>query len=529
MPDNFPSCDQSDQPWLFTFDALDEQASLALAADLAPLLIRGDVLALDGDLGMGKSTFARALLRARAEDPLLEVPSPTFTLVQSYTMSGEQNELEIHHFDLYRISDFEELYEIGFEDATETGCVLVEWPERAEELLPEDCLWLHFTPGTEDTHRCLVLSGSRNWGERLERLCQKRRLLIASGWGDGVRKPIAGDLSPRQYDRVLRPEETEGLRIPDTGNAPSPCRAILMDMPERKPGPRLEDGRLYDLVAHRVTSLAPMLSICEGLKKLGLHVPDRYGVAPDEGLMLWEDFGTETLAKGPEEPFAERYLATTEALARLHLLPCPSVFEGSGGLHRLASYDKAAFLVELDVFLDHYWPHIKGVSCPSSKREAFSSLWHPLLEVLCNSEQGLVLRDVQDPNCFWLETEAGVPDVGFIDFQDCLIGPVAYDLSALAMDARVTIPPEQERAMLARYRAIRGFDEEQTTRFMIAYRLCGAQRILKNIGAFARAAHQANRPVYLEHMPRSLSYLRRLLEAPPLSGLADWLKREDLI
>src|SRR5690606_13712466 len=87
--------------------------------------------ALHGDLGTGKSTLARSLIRALAADAGLEVPSPTFTLVQAYDAR-----VPVHHFDLYRLSSPEERDELGLEDAVEEGVALVEWPERAGGQLP---------------------------------------------------------------------------------------------------------------------------------------------------------------------------------------------------------------------------------------------------------------------------------------------------------------------------------------------------------------------------------------------------------
>ncbi|MET3599673.1 tRNA (adenosine(37)-N6)-threonylcarbamoyltransferase complex ATPase subunit type 1 TsaE [Martelella mangrovi] len=115
----------------------DEAATIAFAEKLAPLLTTGDCLALSGDLGMGKSTFARALIRARLGEPSLDVPSPTFTLVQLYDGAPP-----LYHFDLYRLSDPDELIELGFDEALDEGISLIEWPERGE--LPDDALTLSF-------------------------------------------------------------------------------------------------------------------------------------------------------------------------------------------------------------------------------------------------------------------------------------------------------------------------------------------------------------------------------------------------
>lgn len=116
-----------------------DAATARLGAALAPLLRRGDVLALDGDLGAGKTALARAALRAATGNPAEEVPSPTFTLVQLYDApTGET----WWHFDLYRLTTPEEALELGLEDALAEGISLIEWPQRLGAWLPQRAWWL---------------------------------------------------------------------------------------------------------------------------------------------------------------------------------------------------------------------------------------------------------------------------------------------------------------------------------------------------------------------------------------------------
>jgi tRNA threonylcarbamoyladenosine biosynthesis protein TsaE len=119
-----------------------EEATARLAADIAPLLHPGQVILLRGPLGGGKTVFARALIRALTGEKDLEVPSPTFTLVQTYDTPNAP----IWHFDLYRLKSPEEIYELGWEDAF-SGITLVEWPERIDSrLLPPGGLDILFAP-----------------------------------------------------------------------------------------------------------------------------------------------------------------------------------------------------------------------------------------------------------------------------------------------------------------------------------------------------------------------------------------------
>jgi tRNA threonylcarbamoyl adenosine modification protein YjeE len=150
--------------WPTTIELADEAATERLARLIAAVLAPGDTIALSGGLGSGKTTLARALIRSVAGDPELEVPSPTFTLVQTYSESW----FPVAHFDLYRLRDAGELAELGLEDAASDGALLVEWPERAGSL-PGSILRvaLSIEPGGG---RLAALSGSAAWETRLGRL-----------------------------------------------------------------------------------------------------------------------------------------------------------------------------------------------------------------------------------------------------------------------------------------------------------------------------------------------------------------------
>jgi tRNA threonylcarbamoyladenosine biosynthesis protein TsaE len=137
------------------FHVANEAGLAAVAADLAPRLAPGTVLLLEGDLGAGKTALARALIRHITGKPALEVPSPTFTLLQTYdTARGE-----IWHFDLYRLKHPEEVYELGWEDALASGATLIiEWAERAASLLPRFCVRATIKPEA-DGARTITVTG----------------------------------------------------------------------------------------------------------------------------------------------------------------------------------------------------------------------------------------------------------------------------------------------------------------------------------------------------------------------------------
>jgi tRNA threonylcarbamoyladenosine biosynthesis protein TsaE len=146
-------------------DLEDEAATAALAARVGSLLRPGDMVALRGDLGAGKTAFARALIQSLG-DPDDEVPSPTFTLVQTYeTPAGS-----IWHFDLYRLSGPDEVIELGWDEVRADGIALVEWPDRLGSLLPADRLDIQITFGASPSTRRATLTGHGGWADRLETL-----------------------------------------------------------------------------------------------------------------------------------------------------------------------------------------------------------------------------------------------------------------------------------------------------------------------------------------------------------------------
>lgn len=142
----------------------DEAATARLGAAVARALRRGEAVCLSGPLGAGKSTLARALVRALTT-PDEDVPSPTFTLVQFY--EGER--LKVAHFDLYRLTNAEEAYEIGLDEALDDGAAVIEWPERLDGRLPPDRLDIEISLGADLGGRTARLAPHGAWkGRRID-------------------------------------------------------------------------------------------------------------------------------------------------------------------------------------------------------------------------------------------------------------------------------------------------------------------------------------------------------------------------
>ncbi|MGN6463370.1 MAG: tRNA (adenosine(37)-N6)-threonylcarbamoyltransferase complex ATPase subunit type 1 TsaE, partial [Pseudolabrys sp.] len=239
----------------FTVSLSDEQATLKLMRDIASIIEPGDTITLSGDLGAGKTTFARALIRHFAGDPTTEVPSPTFTLTQSYDLPR----FPLVHADLYRLSGSSELAELGFDDLPPTAVVLVEWPDRAAGFLPPDRLDVGFTlaPKLGPSHRNARVTGYGSFGPRIERLNILRQFLAASGLSDAERQRIQGDASTRMYERLRH----DGRDL------------ILMDAPRRPDGPAVQDGKPYSAIAHLAEDVKPFVAMARALRERGLSAP----------------------------------------------------------------------------------------------------------------------------------------------------------------------------------------------------------------------------------------------------------------
>ena len=158
----------------FTVTLADEQDTRRLMMDIAGLIEPGDLITLSGDLGAGKTTFARALIRHLAGDETIEVPSPTFTLMQAYALPR----FALTHADLYRLSGPAELAELGFDDLNESAVMLLEWPDRAVGFLPPDRLDIALTLSAQHgpTFRNARITGYGRLAARAERIAVDPRL-----------------------------------------------------------------------------------------------------------------------------------------------------------------------------------------------------------------------------------------------------------------------------------------------------------------------------------------------------------------
>jgi tRNA threonylcarbamoyl adenosine modification protein YjeE len=461
-----------------------------------------------GGLGAGKTTFARALLRAVAADALLEIQSPTFPLRIDHLLPR----MKVVHADLYRIAAGEGLEEIGLDEALADAALVVEWPERLPQNLSAERLDIRLEIEGEGRRAEIVAAGS--WVGRLQRSRIVRDFLDRSV-GDVLRVPLAGDASYRAYERIL-PASSEG----EWARA-----AILMNSPARIEGAKIYEGRSYDAVAHRAMDVRAFVAIDHGLRGAGIRAPEILSADMDAGVLLLEDLGDEGVLDSTGAPIMARYEAAIDLLVFMHARDWPTDAPLSQGTrYQIPSYDREALLIEVSLFPDWFGGHGGEPAFPLQGRDDFLNEWIKVLATIEGGENTWTLRDFHSPNILWQDNASGIARVGIIDFQDALIGHPAYDVASLAQDARADLSPDEERRLKGRYIEGRKAQDHRfdARAFERAYAILGLQRATKVLGIFTRLALAEGKPGYQRHRMRLKALIRHNLADPVLSPLRLW-------
>lgn len=338
-------------------------------------------------------------------------------------------------------------------------------------------------------------------GARQERIAD---FLADSGFGRARIEALQGDASFRRYARLHG----------------GPAPALLMDAP-----PPQED-------------LRPWLGLARHLDSLGFSAPAVYAQDLEGGLAVIEDFGTATftrlLAEGADE--AALYDLATDVLLALHHLPAERALPAG-----IAPYDAERHIGEAMLFIEWYWPAMRGAEPGEAAMQDYRGLWGEALAAarLCGTEaaragrdrgmQGreagasLVLRDFHVDNLMLLDGRTGIARCGLLDFQDALGGPPAYDLVSLIRDARRDLSAGIAERVRARY--LEGRPELDPEAFDATAAVLSACRNAKIIGIFTRLAHRDGKPGYLGHLPRVWRNLEQDLRHPLLARLREWFDR----
>ncbi|MBM3605283.1 MAG: tRNA (adenosine(37)-N6)-threonylcarbamoyltransferase complex ATPase subunit type 1 TsaE [Alphaproteobacteria bacterium] len=434
----------------------DEILTAALARMLAADLVPGRTVLLDGPVGAGKTHFARAFIRARQGEAAEDVPSPTFTLVQTY---DDPMGTEIWHADLYRLTDPAELSELGLDEAMSEAICLIEWPDRLQPP-PPSALRVALSPCLDPDMRQIALDFPG-----ADRLAARAGFVAAAGWGEAQVVPLAGDASARRYFRLHRGDD----------------RAVLMDDPG--------------------DSMGAFLAVTGWLSDRGFGAPAILAQDTVQGLALVQDLGDDLMARVLEDDPAlapVAYDRIVDLLADLHRHPVPDF---------IPALDGAALADQVGLFA--LYPQALGLEAPQIGPiiAQLHAKWAADLPPVT------ALRDFHAENLIW----RGAAPLGLIDYQDAVTAHPAYDLVSALQDARRDVDPAIEAAAIARYLSATGHDR---ARFGAAYALLGAQRNLRIMGIFTRLAQRDGKPRYLDLMPRVWSHVQRNLAHPALGPLA---------
>lgn len=480
-----------------------ETETTRLAETVSLILKPGDLITLDGDLGAGKTTFTRALIRAAMQDPHAEVPSPTFTLLQIYEGFPFG---KLAHLDLYRIEHPDELDELGLDEILQDGVGFVEWPVRAQDNLPKITATMKIVH-LDETGRHFQIDGQTSFLERLNRSLEIRAFLDKSGHGSSKRHHLTGDASARAYETIT----------PEKG--PS---VILMNAPAQPDGPPIKNGLPYSKIARLAEDMSAFVGVSILLEENGFRVPHIEAMDLDRGLLLIENLGTGSVLDDEGKPVEERYLACSNLLAAMHEKTWKAQVElPNGDIHIVPPFDRNAMMIEVDLLKQWYVPYRLGRELDLKESEQFDAIWDRLITELNVAETSILLRDYHSPNIIWMDHESGQDRIGLIDFQDALIGPTAYDLASLAQDARVDVSEELEAKLVHRYCAQRS--ELDETEFRSAYAIMAAERATKVLGIFVRLSKRDGKHGYLKHLSRIENYLQRSLQHPLLNEYNQWL------
>lgn len=483
------------------------EATERLGHEISLVARPGTAILLEGELGAGKTTLARAIIRSLSGGADIEVPSPTFTLVQTY----ETERMPVAHADLYRIAEAGEIAELGLADLARTHLLIIEWPDRLSAPLLEDVLTIRLE-GAGDNRRA-YLSGTGSWKQALDRLEAISQFLPGAGFGEAKRSFLEGDASFRRYERLDRKGQSY----------------VLMDMAARPDGPPVKHGKPYSAIAHLAEDIRAVLAVNAHLESLGYSAPHLYAHDAPRGLAVIEDLGSRVYGRmmlageDMSEPMGMAVLLLADMAERKwpNQVPIPG-----GGIHSIPAYDTEALTIETELLLDWYWPFLTGREASRDVRASFGAVWSEYLPLTQPDTRVWALRDFHSPNLLWLPDREGLRRAGIIDTQDCVLTHPAYDVASMLRDARVEVPFDVAEDLLEYYCAARAanaaFDRDE---FRRAFALFSVQRATKILGIFARLSRRDGKHGYIRHMPRVSRYLERDLAHPDLARLRAWYDR----
>ena len=315
-----------------------------------------------------------------------------------------------------------------------------------------------------------------------ERQAQYRTFLHQRGLDPRSLSPLIQDASFRRY-----------FRLSDTDRP-----ILLMDAPLE-----LENVGQFAKIARHLTAV-------------GLKAPEIIDFDQEYGLLLLEDFGDDTftrlIASGTDD--TSLYPLAVDVLIALHSHPDAAAID-------LPLYDRNLFIQEALLLTDWYAPVIRNNPTSAEMRHSYISIWQEILDSLPEPAHSLVLRDFHVDNLMRVPPGIGISGCGLLDFQDAVIGPMAYDLVSLLEDARRDINPNLVVSMIQRYHEAMPLLEVEN--FRRWYHVLGAQRHCKVAGIFLRLLLRDGKSDYVRHIPRVIHLLEQKFDVPELLPLRQWL------
>ena len=315
-----------------------------------------------------------------------------------------------------------------------------------------------------------------------ERQAQYRTFLHQRGLDPRSLSLLIQDASFRRYCRLSNPDRP----------------ILLMDAPLE-----LEDVGQFAKIARHLTAV-------------GLKAPEIIDFDQEYGLLLLEDFGDDTytrlIAAGTDD--TSLYPLAVDVLIALHSHPDAAAID-------LPLYDRNLLIQEALLLTDWYAPVIRNNTTSTEMRHSYISIWQEILDSLPEPAHSLVLRDFHVDNLMRVPPGIGTSSCGLLDFQDAVIGPMAYDLVSLLEDARRDINPNLVVSMIQRYHEAMPLLEIEN--FRSWYHVLGAQRHCKVAGIFLRLLLRDGKSHYVRHIPRVMHLLEQKFNRPELLPLRQWL------
>ncbi|NKB76002.1 MAG: phosphotransferase [Gammaproteobacteria bacterium] len=311
-----------------------------------------------------------------------------------------------------------------------------------------------------------------------DRSSQRKQFLIQHNWGEATISALIPDASTRRYFRLTKGTD-HAMLMDDIGGA---------------------------------ANVKPFVQVTKHLASLDVRTPKIYHQDGENGFLMLEDLGNDTfttlLNKGCDD--YELYPRAIDLLAKLHNQPNAKKIE-------LPPYDFKHFIDEANLFADWYVPATKKMKLEPSQRSLYRTTWQQIFQALPPLQSTLVLRDYHVDNLMLIHDQCAA-----LDYQDALIGSIAYDVVSLLEDARRDVSMTLSAEMKQRY--LEQNPETNRAHFDHHLTVWGVQRHCKVAGIFVRLWLRDNKPVYLRHLHRVMSLIERHIDNPNLFPLKNWME-----